>query len=211
MSDSSRGSPYGRFTALAEESPEQNRPTQGDDENDEVLAQAAGTRLRAHSHTPMISTEQTNQPSTPSDSGSGEEPNYNVALDLLPSSPTDEQVEQMKKIFAKQPTPEPTPDPNAPLTPKELLALNTIFKSKTPASTSTSPIQSLAARALHAAAQGVAGYALLPPFQIASATATVTPTASALFSQPKGKSKKASTTACYGYAGRLAHFLLFFV
>jgi hypothetical protein len=129
MSDSSRGSPYGRFTTLAEESPEQSRPTQGDDDDDEVLAQAAGTRLRAHSHTPMISLEQAieqvKQPTMPSNSGSGEKPNYNLAMDLLPDSPTDEQLDQMRKIFAKPKTPEPEPP-----TKEELLTLNTIFKSR---------------------------------------------------------------------------------
>jgi hypothetical protein len=199
MSDSSQGSPYGRFSTLAEETPEQNRPIQ-DDNDDEVLAQAAGTRLRAHSHTPMITLEQAieqvKQPATPSDSGSGEEPNYNIAMDLLPESPTDEQLEQMRKIFAKPKVPKP--EPNVPLTTEQLLKLNTIFKSKTPQSSPTSPLRSFAARTLHSAARGISGMALLPPFQIASATATVVPTtttASALFSQPKGKAKKTSTTA----------------
>jgi hypothetical protein len=141
--------------------------------------------------------KQVKQPAELSNSGSGEEPNYNIAMGLVPDSPTDEQLEQMRKIFAKQKTPEPEPNPNAPLPTQELLALNTIFKSQPPKMSPTSSLHSFATQTLHSAAQGLSGMALLPPFQIASATVTVPPTttASNLFSQQKGKSKKVSTTA----------------
>jgi hypothetical protein len=103
--------------------------------------------------------EQVKQPTTPSDSGSGKELNYNIAMDLLPESSTDEQLEQMRRICAKPKTPKPEPP-----TKEKLLALNTIFKSRPPASPVVFPLCSFAAKTFQAAAQGVADLALLPPF-----------------------------------------------
>jgi hypothetical protein len=119
---------------------------------------------------------------------------YNNMLDEIEKNPGRDIIEHIREIVHPK-TPEP--NPNAPLTTKELLALNTIFKSQPLKSSPAFPLHSFAARTLHMAAQGLSEMALLPPFQISSATTTVPPatTASALFSQPKGKAKKTSTTA----------------